>query len=195
MNRIVTRTTIGTLAATLVFATSPAHAATRTFVDATGDTGGSGAFDISTVKVTNTKKATSVTLRVPAQGADEVTYGQMRIYLDTNRKKSGPEYLFIADYPGSHTFVPVKKNRPQYKKAWYDIVKTTKCEAGVSTSFRLDRGQVKLRVKHVKGCLGNPRSVRVNVRTTTYEDQTDENSEPENDYYPTRSGYTPSIKR
>jgi hypothetical protein len=198
---MTTRTIIGVMTATLIFATSPAHAGTRTFTDKVGDTSEDGIADIRTVKVTNTKKSTVVTVRIPREQPEMRAIGATRIYLDTDRKKSGPEFLWFVSYPGEAYFVPVKKGKEQHSKVWYNVAKATKCAKTVRETFSPSDGVFGVKIKHVKGCLSNPKSVRVNVRTTVFsyfdEDNYEQNeyASPENDYYPTHSGYTQAVKR
>jgi hypothetical protein len=201
VKRIATRTIIGVMTATLIFATSPAHAGTRTFTDKVGDTSQDGIADIGTVKITNTKKSTAVTVRIPREQPEMRAVGATRIYLDTDRKKSGPEYLWFVSYPGEAYFVPVKKGKEQHRKVWYNVAKATKCAKTVRETFSPSDGVFGIKIKHKKGCLGNPKSVRVNIRTTVFSHFDEDDYEqttypsPENDYYPSHSGYTRSVKR
>jgi hypothetical protein len=186
----------------LVLVSSPANAQTRVWHDAVGDTSEDGLADIGTVKVSNTKKTTKVTVRIPREQPAMSAFGETRVYLDTDKKKAGPEYLWLVSYPGESTFVPVKRNKPQYSKAWYGQTRSTKCAKTVKVNFSAPDGVFGITVKHKSGCLGNPKSVRTNIRTTVFghfnlNDYDDETTyaTPEVDYYPTRSGFTASVKR
>jgi hypothetical protein len=198
---IVRLATIFIATAALSLQAGSAYAKTTNFQDAVGDTNNRGLMDIGRVTVVNTSKQISVKFRIP-KATTLYPSATLAIYLDTNRKHKGPEYVWGAGIPGDSAFTVIKKNG-KYGKTWAGLVEDKKCGKTVRETFDLDSGVVGITIKKKKGCLSNVKSVRTNVQTTvngefpsngdydewvTY-DQT------ESDFYPAKKKYSAWVNR
>lgn len=177
----------------------PANAAEQSWRDPSGDTSNSGLLDIGKVTVTNTKKQFGAKFRVPKPDGLR-PFGSVELWLDTDSKKSGPEFLYVAGFPGEAGFHTVKNWK--VKKTWYDVSGESKCGKAVKERFDLDKGVIGITVKPTKGCTGAPKKVRAYVRTVAsgefsnddYSDYIDYDRR-ENDFYPAKKKFSPWVRR
>ena len=198
-NRLVRPAAIFLAAAALFVAPLPANAAQQSWSDPSGDTSNTGLLDIGKVTVTNSKKQFGATFRVPAFD-DARPFGSVELWLDTDAKKSGPEFLYSAGFPGESGFYTVKKWR--INKTWFNVAGESKCGKAVKERFDLDNGVIGIKVKRTKGCTGAPKRVRVYARTTAtgqysdddYSDYVDYDRK-ENDFYPAYKKFSPWVRR
>lgn len=174
--------------AVIVMLPVSAHAGVGNWEDTVGDAGESGLLDINKVTVIHDSKRASVIVRFPK--ADGVLpYGSFFIWIDSNSKKAGPEYIWTAYHPGESAFYPVKNWKPQWKKPWYTVAGNKKCGSSVKDEWNFDKGYAKVTMTRKKGCLGKPSRVRAAARTEVVGDVWDDYSDyeeydvPEVDWY------------
>jgi hypothetical protein len=156
MNRITTplaASVSAALAVGVLGLAAPAVAAERTFADAKGDV--AHGVDLHTVKVVNEKNVRFVVqhrnlVRSFRSGAG------MSAFIDTDRTRKGPEFIFVAGLFEGTDYTLVRAN------GWRQGRRVT----GDSCSYRmrLNYADDLTRVRMSRACLGRPDDVRVAVR-------------------------------
>jgi hypothetical protein len=183
----------------LIASPLPANAKQQSWRDAVGDTNNTGLMDIGQVTVTNTRSKISANFRIPK--ADRLhPFGSTELWLDTDAKKTGPEFLYVVGLPGESAFFAVKKWK--VTKSWFDVSGEKRCGKAVRTRFDLDKGIVGFTITPKKGCLGSPKKVRVYVHTKVtaeygsddYSDLTDY-PHSESDFYPAKKKFSAWVRR
>jgi hypothetical protein len=192
--------TISTVAAALSLQAGSAMARTTTFQDPVGDTNNRGLMDIGQVTVVNTSKKISVKYKIP-KATTMYPAGVGSLYLDTDRKRKGPEFSWGFGIPGDSAFVKLGKNGSS--KAWAGNVVDKKCGSTVKETFDLEAGVIGITVKKKKGCLGNVKSVRTYIQTKVsgefpsdgnYDNWVDYDH-TESDFFPAKKKYSPWVSR
>jgi hypothetical protein len=181
--------------ATAAIALQPGSASAKTtsWQDPVGDTNNAGRMDIGKVTVTNTSKKISVKFRFP-KAVETYPAAVVEVYIDTNRKKSGPEYVWGLGIPGDSAFTKIGKNGRS--KSWAGNVIDKKCGSTVRERFDLEAGVASISVTTKKSCLGKPKSIRTKIHTKiTGEFPSDFNYDDWVEYDTTESDYFPDNKR
>ena len=187
-------------AAVFAFQAGPASAQTTSWVDPSGDTNNRGLFDISRVTVTNSSKKIVVKFRFP-KATSLYPMGSYSVYIDTDKKKRGPEYVWGLGIPGESAFSTMRNNK--FVKTWAGIVTDKKCGKTVRERFDLEAGVASISVTTKKGCLGKPKRVRTNIHTQVYGevdsdfdyDTSVQYEKTESDFYPAKKKYSPWVVR
>jgi hypothetical protein len=177
-----------------------AMARTTSFQDPVGDTNNRGLMDIGRVTLVNTSKKISVKYRIP-KATTTYPAGVGSLYLDTDRKRNGPEFSWGFGIPGDSAFVKFGKNGSS--KAWAGNVVDKKCGNTVKETFDLEAGMLGITVTKKKGCLGNVKSVRTSIQTQVSgeypSDGNDDNwvtyDQTESDFFPAKKEYSPWVSR
>ncbi|UYM07221.1 hypothetical protein [Solicola gregarius] len=148
-HRIVAAVAAGFLLAGTLGA--PADANVRKFRDRAGDVRGS--IDITRVRVDNsTHQRNAVAVRVKQRG---FAYGNyVYVYIDSNRKRRGPEFRF-SGYYASEYFL-------HRMKSWTDAGRKVRCKRPYSLKMG---GHGVTRVSVHRACIGKPGRIRVAVMT------------------------------
>jgi hypothetical protein len=184
---------VAAMTAALALQAGTASARTSRFEDPVGDTNSRGLMDIGQVTVVNTSKKISVKYRIP-KATTTYPAGSGSLYLDTDRKRKGPEFSWGFGIPGDSAFVKLGKNGSS--KAWAGNVIDKKCGNTVKETFDLEAGVLGITVKKKKGCLGNVRSVRTYIQTKANgEFPSDGNYDKWVDYDRTESDFFPAKKK
>jgi hypothetical protein len=154
--------------------------------------------DIGQVAVVNSSKKVSVKFRIP-KATTLYPAAVMTVYLDTDRKRNGPEYVWGLGIPGDSAFTKLGKKG----KAWAGNVVDKKCGKTVRETFDLEGGVMGISVKKKKGCLGNVKSIRTYIHTQVngefpsdgnYDEWVDYD-QTESDFYPAKKKYSPWVSR
>jgi hypothetical protein len=146
---------LSTAAITIGFA-GPAHAEQYGIDDPQDTSHGS---DILAVQIRNGTENISVTTYHSNLRRDPATGSSGRIYVDTNRKDTGPEYVFVAGFTEG-TDYPLLKTEGFRAGQWGDPVENG--DYIMRVRYRKDRVHVRMS----RAALGNPGAVRVAVRAS-----------------------------
>lgn len=135
----------------------PAEAGTLVLKDNRGDDPRGN--DILKVRVVHKKERVKVRIRMDRIKRD--SHGVLRgfgVYFNSRPKRPGAE-LYTGVSGGFDVY------RLKHGKPWYEGDPQQRCYRGVRTDLKKRKGVAVFSVPHKSHCLGNPKSVRVRVRT------------------------------
>lgn len=159
--RALTKALIASLSIVLLLPTA-AQADTSTWRDRQGD---GDILDITSVQVYNSSKKVVARVNWKNNFPGLRPGGTVKLWIDTDTKRTGPEFLYVVDYPGEAGFFPVRSWKPQYDRAWFDVTGDGRCGKAVKNEFSLKKRYAKVTLTAKKGCFGKPAKVRAAAKT------------------------------